>query len=168
MLKAVKINNWRQFENIDIKFHPTLTIITGANGAGKTTILNTVNKHFGWPSEFVGTPTRDEETGSLKFISDLWNYLLKYTDNSKSSNDQVEVGSITYENEITCRLKAPFVVGTVYNLSYENQQIVKGLHIPSHRPVYKYQQIPNISTSVTTKKQAFNDYNSTNSLDKKI
>ena len=47
MFKGIKIKNWRQFNNIDIEFHPNLTVITGANGAGKTTILSILSKHFG-------------------------------------------------------------------------------------------------------------------------
>jgi predicted ATPase len=33
--KRLKIDGWRQFQSIDIELHPRLTIITGANGAGK-------------------------------------------------------------------------------------------------------------------------------------
>jgi len=35
MIKSIKIDSWRQYENIDIDFHKQLTILTGANGAGK-------------------------------------------------------------------------------------------------------------------------------------
>lgn len=35
MYNNIKISNWRQFENIDINFDEHLTILTGANGAGK-------------------------------------------------------------------------------------------------------------------------------------
>lgn len=35
MFKRLKISDWRQFSNVDISFHPHLTVLTGANGAGK-------------------------------------------------------------------------------------------------------------------------------------
>ncbi len=160
MFKSVTIKNWRQFENIQIDFHKRLTILTGANGAGKTTILNTVNRHFGWPSEIVGTPTRDEKTGGLKFFSDMWKTLFDNSnDIDKIPNNHIEVGSIEYVGDKVCKLTVPAVVGTTYNLNYTGQQAVKGLHIPSHRPVYKYQPISNISTQVITKQQAYNQYN---------
>ena len=39
------LNNWQQFESIDIDIHDRLTIVTGANGCGKTTILNLFSIH---------------------------------------------------------------------------------------------------------------------------
>ena len=31
--KALRISDWKQFQNIDIDFHELLTILTGANGS---------------------------------------------------------------------------------------------------------------------------------------
>lgn len=38
-LKKLKLHNFRCFEQMEIEFHDRLTVIVGANGAGKTTIL---------------------------------------------------------------------------------------------------------------------------------
>ncbi|WP_228154428.1 AAA family ATPase [Acinetobacter baumannii] len=38
--KKILLNDWRQFQNIDIDFHPNVTIITGANGSGKSNLAN--------------------------------------------------------------------------------------------------------------------------------
>ena len=40
MFTRLNIKEWRQFSDVDIVFHNHLTVLTGANGAGKTTILN--------------------------------------------------------------------------------------------------------------------------------
>jgi predicted ATP-dependent endonuclease of OLD family len=40
IFKRLRIANWRQFRELNLEFHDRLTILTGANGAGKTTILN--------------------------------------------------------------------------------------------------------------------------------
>src|SRR5690606_11869723 len=101
----------------------------------------------------------DERTGGLTFLSDLWKHLKDYLDPSRIPNNHIDVGQITYENDKTCKLSVPAIVGTTYNLTYSNQQGVTGLHIPSHRPLYKYQHISNISTNVITRAQAYSQYN---------
>ena len=54
------IDDWKQFKKISIKFHPRLTILTGANGAGKTTISsrlenNQLSAIFKGPQIFTST-----------------------------------------------------------------------------------------------------------------
>lgn len=38
-LKTLELHNFRCFEDIKIDFHKNLTVIIGANGAGKSTIM---------------------------------------------------------------------------------------------------------------------------------
>jgi len=38
--QKLTISGWQQFQDIEVDFHDRLTILTGANGSGKTTILN--------------------------------------------------------------------------------------------------------------------------------
>ncbi|MFC1718335.1 AAA family ATPase [Candidatus Poribacteria bacterium] len=47
--KSLKINNWKQFDAIDIEFHDRLTILTGANASGKT-----IMPPPSWPSFIKG------------------------------------------------------------------------------------------------------------------
>ena len=47
MFKRLNVKEWRQFSDVDIVFHEHLTVLTGANGAGKTTILNLLSKSTG-------------------------------------------------------------------------------------------------------------------------
>lgn len=157
MFKSVQINQWRQFEKIDIQLHPRLTILTGANGAGKTTILNLFNRHFGWPGQLIGTPKKDKKTGVLRFISDIWKDIFSNSELSQA-NPQHSIGRMTYENGAVSSIIVPSQVGSTYNVTFQNQQPITGLHIPSHRPLYKYQRIASIPTSGITKQQAFNNY----------
>ena len=67
--KNIKVNDWKQFQIIDIDFHENLTVLTGANGSGKTTILNLLARHFGWTLTELATPAKEESTGIFKFFS---------------------------------------------------------------------------------------------------
>ncbi len=158
MIESIKINSWRQYQDIDIKLHPRLTIITGANGAGKTTLLTLISRHFGWPSNLVGTPKKDKKTGVLKFVSDFWKSITN--DERSIPQNQNKVGEIEYSNRIKGNILVPDNVGSTYQPQIMNQQQVQGIHIPSHRPNYKYQNVPNISTVAISKQTAYNNYRS--------
>lgn len=157
MIKSINIESWRQFDKVQINFHNRLTILTGANGAGKTTILNIINQHFGWQNQLVGTAKRDKKTGGLNYLTGFWKRLLETTINPNDNNPD-KIGTLHYSNGQQTNLLIPKIIGTVYNVQIERQQPLNGFNIPSHRPIYQYQAVPNISTSVITKKQAFNSY----------
>lgn len=42
LIREIKLNNYRNYLNSTIKLHPTLNIITGPNGVGKTNILESI------------------------------------------------------------------------------------------------------------------------------
>ena len=44
MIEQIQINDWRQFDNLIIDFDKRLTILTGANGSGKTRVFQVLCK----------------------------------------------------------------------------------------------------------------------------
>ena len=56
MFSKLVLHHWRQFNRIEIDFHRRLTVLTGANGTGKTTLLHLLNRHWGWNLQYVSSP----------------------------------------------------------------------------------------------------------------
>jgi predicted ATPase len=170
---------WRQFDSVDIDLSRQVTILTGQNGCGKTTILNLLNRHFGWSLHFVSTPYYGRK--AERFWSDVW----KPTKDTRASsrpdegssdapqhnevepdetrpeppaNAQVTVGQITYTSGRICELRTSTIVGAQYQPHFTEQQAVQGLHIPSHRPVATYNHIGQIPTDPTTAAQSYQQF----------
>lgn len=146
--KSLKINDWKQFKKIDIEFHPNLTVLTGANGSGKTTILNLLARHFGWSITELATPAKDEKTGFFRFFTRWFK--------PEDEGDANIIGQINYSDGESATLTLPPNNGNAqYNVVIKNQKKIEGLNIPSHRPVFYYQAVAHISTQKRTKKQAY-------------
>lgn len=140
-LKFEKLNlkNWRQFEEIDISFHENLTILTGSNGTGKTTLLNLLNSHFGWEIEFINTDKSDK--------------------NSKTSQgDKSEIGKLTYSNGKVASINFPHGSTYTYKLEFKNEQDIDGLYIPSHRSTFGFNEVESIPTRVKPLEKLYNEY----------
>lgn len=172
IFKRLHITNWRQFRDLDLEFHERLTVLTGANGAGKTTVLNLLSRHFGWQGNLVSTPRR--QRGGTTFSSDYWtdDYLkdfeawLEERGRTRTEAPQPpaiagpvqEIGVLTYGTGHTTRLTLPPTVGPSFQVGIESEQAQKGLHIPSHRPIFSYQVVQNIPTLPRRRNEAFSAY----------
>ena len=162
--RHMTLSGWRQFGSVDIPLDKRMTILTGANGAGKTTILNLLARHFGWSISLIGT-LRITKRGARRYYSDAGTPELTGTSPSEAdlppsgdSNSNKEVGSIIYSNEQEALLTVPVEVSENYEIQISNQQSVDGLYITSHRPVYAYQRVDQIPTVVNATEQLFNQY----------
>jgi hypothetical protein len=149
--KKITLSNWRQFSAVDIDFHDRLTIITGANGAGKTTILRLLSQHFGWHSILLATPRRKDSTSGFQYSTGV-----RGPSNASSQNSIV--GSIQYENDKISDIVIPESGGAQYQASLISQQAVIGLHINSHRHQQNYQQVTSIPTNLIGAEQAYGLY----------
>lgn len=157
----LRVEGWRQFGHVDIELHPRLTVITGANGAGKSSLLKIFSSHFGFDRPFLGTPIR-QSSGGYSYITGLFDGTIArfwkkwWSDRSDMSN----VGMITYDSEIQCKLQVPAQAGVTYNVSIDNRQSVEGIHIDSHSQLSHFQQVGQIPTNIITAATAYNNYNS--------
>ena len=154
IFKQLKINQWKQFETIDIQFHNRLTILTGANGSGKTTLLHLLARHFGWDFQELATPAKELDTGFLKYFNRLFKKNKIITDSN--------IGELIYDNGVISDLTIPNSNTAKYQINIRYRQTyntinkdITGLNISSHRNVFKYQEVPSISTQKRDKKNAY-------------
>ncbi|MGC9462044.1 AAA family ATPase [Vibrio genomosp. F10] len=152
--RKIKFSEWQQFEKIDIDLSNRVTVLTGANGSGKTTILNQLARHSGWQFNSLSTPKEDKATGIVKFISRIFK--------SKEKIDS-NLGSIEYENGSQASLIIPQNSNAAqYGISLQGQQHIPCFYIPSHRPIFRYQVLGNIPTAKKNKQNAFDEVSNVN------
>jgi len=161
MFTRLELHNWRQFATIDVAFHPRLTVLTGANGSGKTTILHLLNRHWGWNLQYVSTPRWDSK-GARKYWAGFWSeadlddhdapYVLQ------APSGVNEIGTLEYRIGGSATLRIPENVNEVFAVDIHGQQPVDGVYVPSHRPPYIFQRVDQIPTQLDAKDQIFQTY----------
>lgn len=156
IFQSIRISGWRQFEDINIKFHPNLTILTGSNGAGKSTILNILSSHLGISRPYLGVPVKNKSgTTFHSGISFLRSKLFQLLSREEEKSDRKYFGEVLYSNEKSSKIFIPNSTGLEYNTNIEERQEVKGFHMPSHRLMPKYKKVPHIPFEGIPPKTAF-------------
>ncbi len=138
--KKIKLSGWQQFQGIEIHFHDRLTILTGANGSGKTTILrNILARHFNWNVQSLSTPKKDKLTGIVSFIT-------RFFIGEDKSQENI-VGELIYADDQKAILKIPSQNSLQYQIEIVGQQQVECFFIPSHKSTFLYQSMGSIPFS---------------------
>ncbi len=153
-LKRIRIKEWQQFQELNIALHDKVTIITGGNGSGKTTVLNILANHCGWNILSLATPKADSGSGVVKYFS-------RYFGGKDRSNHD-SIGAIEYSDGTVSDLLAHGSNSAQYYVCIESQQYIHSFYIPSHRSIFKYQQVGSIPTAKKNMQNAFNEVYSTN------
>jgi hypothetical protein len=148
--KELKVAKWQQFETISVEFHDRLTILTGPNGSGKTTLLSLLARHgdYGWQYHSLATPKQDK-SGLVRWMSRLFN-------GEDISNENV-IGELAYTSGNRTALTVPTSGAPQYQINIQTQQPIKSLFIPSHRPVFRYQQVAQIPAIKKGKQAALSE-----------
>lgn len=157
--KRVQLGDWRQFADLDITFHPRLTVLTGANASGKSTVLALLATHFNWDRTYSSAPIR---SGKKSFWSNRRLSIFRSTRSIEDVQAPESVGTLTYTNEEQSRIVVPEQEGSSrahYNVQIEQRQTVPGVFLTSHRVVSgNYAPVESIPTSFKTSDQLFEQF----------
>lgn len=156
--KRLKIWGWRQFQSIEIELHPTLTIITGANGAGKSTILSFFTRHFGYNRNFLATPY--SKGGIVTFTFGIFDALKRGLGFSTKAPQEVQIGEIEYGDGHVSPLRLPQSQALRYSIQIDGQRNVAGIHIDSHRPPNIYRHVDRFPATPPATQGIGNELNS--------
>jgi len=154
IFQSLFIENWNQFDRVDIKLHPRLTVITGANGAGKSTILRIFSRLTGWSYTELASPSKTKTANGSNYILSR----RKKTDINVPA--QTNIGNIRLANGSYITINAPNISEYVsYDINLSPMNLVKGFYVPSHRTPYSYKKISSIPVKAHTKSEAFYGFN---------
>ncbi len=158
--KKLEINEWQQFEKINIEFHNRLTILTWANGSWKTTILSSIlARHCNWNTVSIKTPEKNIQTKLFEWFGKWKNV---WTNNREVWVEGMRIGSLEYSNKLKCNINEPQWSNAGYQIAMNWLQQINSFYIPSHRTVFKYQQVTQIPTVAIEKKEAFDKVSNAN------
>lgn len=130
MFDSICIRKWRQFDTVQLRFHDQLTIIVGANGTGKSSILQIISGRFSStenPKPFVETPLE------ANLIKTVWTP--SHTDAHKTPvSKNVAIGNLRYKKDGRIRALLTSEKPSRESIVWlHKEEKVSGIHIPSHR-----------------------------------
>jgi hypothetical protein len=163
--RSISLRNWRQFSAVDIDVHPRLTVITGTNGSGKSTILNIFSQHFGFSRPLLATPrlTKDgsffNDLGFNSSISGAIEDVSEARPSPQYSGQFIQFGNLTYTNGFESPIGLTDTNRQAFGLEIQNQQPVQGVGIGSHRILPNYKPVENISLQPMRASLAYSLYN---------
>ena len=156
--RQIQINRWRQFSDLDIAFHPRLTVLTGANASGKSTILNLLAMHFNWSRVYSSTPMRRRGAGRL-WSSRGFSFRRRRSDLDEGWH---QVGALSYANGSETPVTVPegdTSSRSQYSVALPQQQPVPGVFLTSHRAVSgNYAEVQTIPALFGTSEQLFEQF----------
>ncbi|WP_461381785.1 AAA family ATPase [Devosia indica] len=151
--QKLSVRHWRQFHNVDLEFSESVTILTGRNGTGKTTILNILAQHSSYHATFLGSPSQGRDSLG-RFTSGAWGNVSDLLNNVNTDY----IGEIQYSTGQKSEIRIAHDVGVNFSPTISPKISVSVLNIPSHRRLPGYKKVESIPTNPITRAQALNSY----------
>ncbi|MEU7782774.1 AAA family ATPase [Amycolatopsis sp. NPDC049159] len=145
-IDRLTLRGWRQFESVDLDLSSRLTVITGANGAGKTSILSLIGQLFQWSPTFLSVPYRAAD-GTISYMSNVW---AEEPEDSEMVDQSVPepyrghtVGRVIYSDGSKGSVAVHGSGSMLYSvgISMPPRMMMNGLFLSSHRSLSEYQRV---------------------------
>lgn len=142
MLSRVRLEGWNQFGRVDIEPDENLTILTGQNGSGKTTVLRLLSRHLGWGFDFMRTPLDEGDDFEFGFRVSLLQSML--------GDGGRDIGFFEFEDgqKITIQIPEDKDEPT-FRHNFGKRADFQGVFIPSTRPEFDYSPVSNVPIEST-------------------
>lgn len=147
----LKLHDWQQFSSVELSLTERVTILTGANGSGKTTILSFFARHRGWSIQSLATPKPDLVTKALRYFS-----LARLFRGDEKVD--LKIGTLEYSSGAGAVIRVPEANSPQYLVEIAGQRDVPVFFIPSHRQTFSYRRISSISTARKERQAAFDEF----------
>lgn len=146
--RRIVVSSWRQFDRVDIRLDSRLTILTGENGTGKTTLLGMLGQSFGEAVQFLGTPVRDTEG-------------FRFRAARRPTGDFEPLGLIEFQSGSSSRVGVREWVGS--NQPYFTPELtpyrsVPGLYLDAQRVIGPYQPLESVPPKFKSAREIAQDY----------
>ncbi|WP_156043863.1 AAA family ATPase [Cellulomonas sp. URHE0023] len=184
-LAGITLTGWRQFSTIDLDLSSRLTVLTGANGTGKSTVLGILAKHFSWKTVFAAVPRRDR-AGREHFFSD-WRAELPeasrdggtFSDDyeldilhpreqlptvaqpSRPSDELTSIGTVRYSDGSDLTIGIPKLESATYDVvpaSTRQWPTLAGLYLSAFRTPTVYTQLKTIPAQFDATERMLDTY----------
>lgn len=145
---TLEIRNWRQFSKVKLNLSARVTVLTGENGTGKSTLLAVLGQHFDWDSQFVSTPVHKR--------GEQIRYFSGNPDDSGSSLSVI--GELRYSDGTAEPIEVPEYGAPEFGISFRGRKRMSGVYLHSHRNVSRYQKVDNIPARFSTSGQIMTEF----------
>lgn len=174
---ALKLDSFRGFEQLDLKFNPRVNVLIGANGAGKTSILDAISMNLNHGIARLTIPDQNSEAFypehymrandinfnskfcsnevSYKLNNDKLNYSLSknlFEDGFSFSGKEFEKYFLNLQNKIDEKTNLPVVVYYKAQLSYDIKLKVE------KKIISRFKQLNAYRNAATDKSFSFSNF----------
>jgi energy-coupling factor transporter ATP-binding protein EcfA2 len=147
----LSLESWRQFKSVDLDFSRRVSILTGRNGTGKTSVLNILAKHASHQLSFLGSPVQKRDEYG-RFTSGYWG------DAELRSEKYDTIGRIDYDDGQSTNITVPKDGAKSFGIKFTNPCQLDVLNLSSHRRVPAYKEVEQIPTQPMSSERALERY----------